>query len=363
MALEADRGADGLIRQVQKVLGKASQAAAFASLLYGRKGLDGLEQLPPDWLADNAREALAFIATKPKGRHKVRVRRMAAGGNGGLPEGALIEIVNDDMPFLVDSVLGELQARGIGVRLLLHPIFKTRRDKAGRLQDIARRRRRRSGATGTRKATSPSTSRRCRSRRRAISPLRSPPSCERCASSSPTGSRCSSASRRRCGSCKRRRTAPPPTCWPSSTAFLEWLGQDNFTFLGSREFELAAMSESGDLVSIERQRARRAARRERAGAAPRHRAGGHDAGGAPLLLRARPAHHHQGQRGGPRAPARAHGLRRRQDLPPRRQPQRRDPLRRPLHLAGLRAPARPDPDPAPQGRQRACGLRLSARQP
>ena len=58
--------------------------------------------------------------------------------NGGLPDGALIEIVNDDMPFLVNSVLGELQARGIGVRLLLHPIFKTRRDKAGRLQDVAR---------------------------------------------------------------------------------------------------------------------------------------------------------------------------------------------------------------------------------
>ena len=85
-----------------------------------------------------AREALAFIATKPKGRHKVRVRRLAAGANGGRPDGALIEIVNDDMPFLVDSVLGELQARGIGVRLLLHPIFKTRRDKAGRLQDVAR---------------------------------------------------------------------------------------------------------------------------------------------------------------------------------------------------------------------------------
>ena len=54
MALEAERGADDLVRQVQKVLGKTSQAAAFASLLYGRKGLDGLEQLPADRLAANA---------------------------------------------------------------------------------------------------------------------------------------------------------------------------------------------------------------------------------------------------------------------------------------------------------------------
>src|SRR5262245_25163684 len=138
MALEAERGADGLIRHVQKVLGKSSQAAGFASLLYGRKGLAGLGGLPPDRLADDARQALAFIAAKPKGRHKVRVRRVAAGGNGGLPESALIEIVNDDMPFLVDSVLGELQTRGPAGRLLLHPIFKTRRDKAGHLQDLGR---------------------------------------------------------------------------------------------------------------------------------------------------------------------------------------------------------------------------------
>src|SRR5690606_5794169 len=47
-----------------------------------------------------------------------------------------VEVLNDDMPFLVDSVLGELQARGLAVRQLLHPTFKTRRDKAGRLQSL-----------------------------------------------------------------------------------------------------------------------------------------------------------------------------------------------------------------------------------
>ena len=46
----------------------------------------------------------------------------------------IVEILNDDMPFLVDSVLGELQARGLAVRAIQHPIFKTRRDAAGRLR-------------------------------------------------------------------------------------------------------------------------------------------------------------------------------------------------------------------------------------
>ena len=109
--------------------------------------------------------------------------------------------------------------------------------------------------------------------------------------------------------------------------------------------------ETGDLGAGGRQRARRAARSRGAGAAPRQRAGGDDARGAALLLRAVAAHHHQGQRREPRAPARAHGLHRHQDLPRRRHAEGRDPLRRPVHVAGLRQLAEPDPVAAPQGRR------------
>ena len=54
MALDAETAADGLIRKVQKALGKGSQAALLAPLLYARDGRSGLESLPADWLAGNA---------------------------------------------------------------------------------------------------------------------------------------------------------------------------------------------------------------------------------------------------------------------------------------------------------------------
>jgi glutamate dehydrogenase len=249
MALEAERGGDALIRQVQKVLGKASQAAQFAALLYGRKGLDGLEELPPDRLADDAREALAFIAAKPRGRHKVRVRRLAAGGNGTRSESALIEIVNDDMPFLVDSVLGELQVRGIGVRLLLHPIFVVRRDKAGRLQEI--------GPVGEGEASGGRqesyiavhvgalSEAEARDLAAALAAILQEvrvvvadwrPMLERLG----TGTRL----------LERAPDSVPRDLLAEARAFLEWLGEDNFTFLGSREFELAGDAQSGDLVPV-----------------------------------------------------------------------------------------------------------------
>src|SRR5262249_30364988 len=46
---------------------------------------------------------------------------------------SVLEIVNDDMPFLVDSVMGELNQRGIEISLVLHPIFTVERDRDGRL--------------------------------------------------------------------------------------------------------------------------------------------------------------------------------------------------------------------------------------
>src|SRR5580704_13396840 len=46
---------------------------------------------------------------------------------------AVLDIINDDMPFLLDSVVGELHQRGLDIRLLVHPVFTVERDAAGML--------------------------------------------------------------------------------------------------------------------------------------------------------------------------------------------------------------------------------------
>src|SRR5262245_38725397 len=130
MTLAASDDDHGLVPAVLKLLATPA-AARFAALLYGDSAPDGLRPASPSWLADNAETAFGFIADKPGPGHKVRVRRAFA--DNTRVETSVIEILNDDMPFLVDSVMGELQARGLRVRQLLHPIFKARRDDAGRL--------------------------------------------------------------------------------------------------------------------------------------------------------------------------------------------------------------------------------------
>src|SRR5690606_16945008 len=48
-----------------------------------------------------------------------------------------IEVVNDDMPFLVDSVVAALNRMKLRVHLLVHPIVRLARDGRGELQAIA----------------------------------------------------------------------------------------------------------------------------------------------------------------------------------------------------------------------------------
>ena len=194
MALDAKQRASGLIRQVQKVLGKGSQAAVARAAALRPQRADGLDK-PAARLARRQRPRGARVHRRASRRAGTSSASAAwpPAASGALPEGSVVEILNDDMPFLVDSVLGELQARGLAVRLLLHPIFKTQRDKAGRLQEIT--------GPGDQNWSdghqesyiaihlrSPAGD-----RRRAISRDASPPSWPRCAWWSPTGARCCSA--------------------------------------------------------------------------------------------------------------------------------------------------------------------------
>jgi len=63
---------------------------------------------------------------------------------------SIVEIVNDDMPFLLDSVLGELAEWGLRVQFVAHPVFAMERDEAGLL--FAFRGTGTSGHTGTRES-------------------------------------------------------------------------------------------------------------------------------------------------------------------------------------------------------------------
>ena len=84
-----------------------------------------------------------FSATAQPGAPKIRCETVPLTDSGERKAVTVIEIVNDDMPFLVDSVMGEIAERRLDVRLVAHPVFGVTRD-GGKLDGARRARRRRS---------------------------------------------------------------------------------------------------------------------------------------------------------------------------------------------------------------------------
>jgi glutamate dehydrogenase len=131
------------------------KAAAFA---VGRKGTGGP---PGDTSADLLRYFYRHVAAediaqrtemdlygaalsqykaasyRPQGTANIRVFTPTVSEHGWSADGhTVVEVVTDDMPFLVDSVTMELNEQNREVHMVVHPQILVRRDVAGHLQEI-----------------------------------------------------------------------------------------------------------------------------------------------------------------------------------------------------------------------------------
>ncbi|HET8797887.1 MAG TPA: NAD-glutamate dehydrogenase domain-containing protein, partial [Thermoanaerobaculia bacterium] len=75
-------------------------------------------------------------AQRTPGVPKIRLFNPTVDRNGWGLEHTVIEIANDDMPFLVDSVSAEIHRRDRKIHLLLHPVIRTVRDSAGNRVEV-----------------------------------------------------------------------------------------------------------------------------------------------------------------------------------------------------------------------------------
>ncbi|MGJ5755467.1 glutamate dehydrogenase (NAD) [Streptomyces puniciscabiei] len=73
---------------------------------------------------------------RPQGTANVRVHTPTVEENGWTCSHSVVEVVTDDMPFLVDSVTNELTRRGRGIHVVVHPQFVVRRDLTGKLIEV-----------------------------------------------------------------------------------------------------------------------------------------------------------------------------------------------------------------------------------
>ena len=131
-----------LIDAVQATLAKEDPALAeFSRAFYDRGAAEDLVAYTAEELIGFVRDAWQDFQTHELGTHRVSIADPAFKAQGSKVKGvSVIEIVNDNMPFLVDSVMDELQESKIEVHLVLHPIFIVERNGKGKLTSaIARK--------------------------------------------------------------------------------------------------------------------------------------------------------------------------------------------------------------------------------
>ncbi|MDH5833784.1 NAD-glutamate dehydrogenase [Luteimonas kalidii] len=123
---------------IRKRAGKAAQddANAFASAFYRRMTEDELPQHSAEGWAALATDLLEFMRRRKPGTAQVRLFNPGLKSHGWESPHTVLQVVNDDMPFLVDSVTMALAERAVGVHVLGHPVIQIARDKAGRLAAV-----------------------------------------------------------------------------------------------------------------------------------------------------------------------------------------------------------------------------------
>ncbi|WP_217238618.1 NAD-glutamate dehydrogenase [Streptomyces sp. AC555_RSS877] len=109
---------------------------AFLQRYYLHTAPEDLADRDPVDLFGAALSHYRLAENRPQGTANVRVHTPTVEENGWTCTHSVVEVVTDDMPFLVDSVTNELTRQGRGIHVVIHPQVIVRRDVTGKLIEV-----------------------------------------------------------------------------------------------------------------------------------------------------------------------------------------------------------------------------------
>jgi NAD-specific glutamate dehydrogenase len=120
-----------------KSLGKPSQTRKFLKKYVENVPVEDLQGRSEAVMARAAIDHLEFGAVRRPGQALLRIFNPTEKEHGYVSGYTFVEMVNDDMPFLVDSVSSAINRHKLSVHITVHPIIWVLRDAKGKLQSIA----------------------------------------------------------------------------------------------------------------------------------------------------------------------------------------------------------------------------------
>src|SRR5215831_3606740 len=131
--LEAKKSA--LVRKATALAGelfdeeRRAAATRFIAEFYEHVPPADVAERTPRNLYGAALSLWRFAERRRPGQAKVRVHNPDSVADGWSSPHTIVEIVNDDMPFLVDSVTGAINSSNRVVHLIIHPILTVERGR------------------------------------------------------------------------------------------------------------------------------------------------------------------------------------------------------------------------------------------
>ncbi len=125
----------GLIDSAAEAVARRGGPGGFVRDLFGRVPPEDLAPYAAESLADLAGRAREFLADprRPGDPARLRLSDETVIREGRPREVTVLEIVNDNRPFLLDSTLAALTAHGLTADLVAHPILGVEREGTGAL--------------------------------------------------------------------------------------------------------------------------------------------------------------------------------------------------------------------------------------
>ncbi|MEH6525457.1 MAG: NAD-glutamate dehydrogenase [Sneathiella sp.] len=110
----------------------ADDVQIFVRHYYERLSPEDINEVSTEHLYGSALSLYKFSEKRPHGKAKLRAFSPNLEEHGWKTSHSVIEIANEDMPFLVDSITSTLSRRGLTVHLVIHPVIFVERDEKGK---------------------------------------------------------------------------------------------------------------------------------------------------------------------------------------------------------------------------------------
>ncbi|MDH4105737.1 MAG: NAD-glutamate dehydrogenase, partial [Gammaproteobacteria bacterium] len=240
---------DDIAKLTRRAPGAPVPPREFVQAYYRGVGEDDLELRGPADFATAAAGHLAFGSMRRPGAPLVRVFNPERRRDGWESPHTIVEVVTDDMPFLVDSLAVVLGDSRLSIQLMIHPVLRMTRDRRGRLVRMEEREARNGVMESWQHIAVPRIADASRHEALRQNILRTLEDVRLAVTDWP-------AMRERARALAREINAGIPAIprreEKEAVEFIEWLADNHFTFLGYREYKLERSRSMDRLIPVPR---------------------------------------------------------------------------------------------------------------